>query len=251
MKNNRPAINDFINRSFRDIADKDYISARMAYRYGLEQQFLWAALQCLEKYLKAILLYNGKNTIKLKHSILDAYYEVLNIQDIKFDFPSDIETFIQYLDANGTNRYFEYPYSLLGDESLSLDRTVWHIRRYCYFLRAKIKNTKGESVNLFPYEIKKIQHKDFLKRPNKYIIFGGFLEKVLNKKKSELRKQLIWKNFYYGSYKKRIIKKYTKRMTSENPTHYLFPEVFSELEKIVYFSKDVKLYFKNLQISRS
>jgi hypothetical protein len=38
MMNKQVYIDDFINRSFRDVADKDYIAARIAHRYGLEQQ---------------------------------------------------------------------------------------------------------------------------------------------------------------------------------------------------------------------
>ncbi len=84
-------INDFVNRSFRDQADKDYIVARICYRYSLPQQFLWSALQTIEKYLKAILLYNRKSTINLSHNISKAYEEVLKISDISFDFPEEIK----------------------------------------------------------------------------------------------------------------------------------------------------------------
>ncbi|MCA1796649.1 MAG: HEPN domain-containing protein [Geobacteraceae bacterium] len=54
----RILINDFATRSFRDVADQDYIAARLSYRHGLYPQFHWQSLQALEKYLKAILLYN-------------------------------------------------------------------------------------------------------------------------------------------------------------------------------------------------
>lgn len=47
------AINLYIQESFRDMADKDYIAARVSYRYGLAYPFLWLALQAIEKYLKA------------------------------------------------------------------------------------------------------------------------------------------------------------------------------------------------------
>ena len=43
-------VNSFAIRSFRETADKDYITARMAYRARLMQPFLWSALHCLEKY---------------------------------------------------------------------------------------------------------------------------------------------------------------------------------------------------------
>lgn len=51
-------INDFATHSFRHPADMDYIAARAAYRMELYPQFMCAGLQTIEKYLKAILIYN-------------------------------------------------------------------------------------------------------------------------------------------------------------------------------------------------
>ena len=62
-------INDFAIRSFRDIADYDYISARMAYRAKLLPQFLWLGLQAIEKYLKCILLLN-RIKAKIIHNLM-------------------------------------------------------------------------------------------------------------------------------------------------------------------------------------
>lgn len=249
MRNVRAAKNDFVTRSFRDVADKDYIAARLSHRYGLDLQFLWFSQQALEKYLKAILLYNDKDTKNLGHRITEAYIEVLRISDIPVDFPSDIEPFIKYVDAFGANRYFEYPYYLLGEECLQLDRVVWFIRRYCYDMRQTITH-EGEVIDLFPYELQKVQRTYTITKPHKFELFGGFLEKVVKDKKSELRKQLVWKNFYYGSYKKQIIKNYTHRSSSANPTHYLHPEVFAELDKVVKFSKDFRKKFLEGQKSK-
>ncbi len=58
MVSTHAKVNDYITRSFRDVADEDYVAARALYRDGLDRQFLWAALQSVEKYLKAILAYN-------------------------------------------------------------------------------------------------------------------------------------------------------------------------------------------------
>jgi len=41
------ALNSFAIRSFRDVADFDYIAARMAYRARLIPQFHWSALQAI------------------------------------------------------------------------------------------------------------------------------------------------------------------------------------------------------------
>jgi len=54
-------LNTFATDIFRKQADYDYIAARANYRMRLRQQFLWSAHQAVEKYLKAILLFNGKS----------------------------------------------------------------------------------------------------------------------------------------------------------------------------------------------
>lgn len=58
MSGDEADLNNFATRSFRDVADQDYVLARIAYRSELYAQFLWSGLQAIEKYLKAILLYN-------------------------------------------------------------------------------------------------------------------------------------------------------------------------------------------------
>lgn len=65
----RGARNDFITKSFRDTADRDYISARILHRHKLVEQFLWMALQTIEKYLKAILLFADVPTKELNHNL--------------------------------------------------------------------------------------------------------------------------------------------------------------------------------------
>lgn len=52
-------LNTFAKDVFRKQADCDYVAARSNYRLRLREQFLWSSLQAIEKYLKAILLFNG------------------------------------------------------------------------------------------------------------------------------------------------------------------------------------------------
>ena len=54
-------LNTFASDVFRRQADFDYVAARANYKMQLRQQFLWSAQQSIEKYLKAILLFNGKS----------------------------------------------------------------------------------------------------------------------------------------------------------------------------------------------
>ena len=75
----------FITQTFRNSADNDYIAARLLYCNGLDQQFLWSAEQAVEKYLKAILLYNGINTADIGHLLTRAFDRLDAITDIQFD----------------------------------------------------------------------------------------------------------------------------------------------------------------------
>lgn len=62
-------INSFATQSFRDQADRDYIVSRLACRYELFPQFLWSAHQAIEKYLKAILVYNRVKAKNVGHDL--------------------------------------------------------------------------------------------------------------------------------------------------------------------------------------
>lgn len=246
LTSKQAAINQYTQESFRDMADKDYIAARVSYRHGLAYPFLWLALQSIEKYLKAILLYNGKSTQNIKksgHSILDAFDKIFEISDIPFDFPENIRSFIAYLDEQGTNRYFEYPYYTFGKELLFLDRTVWHMRRYCFYLRGSLHNPGSEPIDLLALNLKKIHDPKTVKYPNRYRLPNGFLEQTLGKR-TELRQQLIWKNFYYGTYKKTVLKNFRPIRVAGNPAFLRHPEIIPDLDKLVKFSGPLRQYFR-------
>lgn len=104
----------FIKTSFRDVADRDYIAARILYRHDLKLQFLWSSLQAIEKYLKSVLLFNGRSAKGYGHD-LEKLFSALpkEIPDINFDFPADVEDFVRYLAKFGANRYFDNPFGPL------------------------------------------------------------------------------------------------------------------------------------------
>lgn len=239
----RPMTLDFIRRSFRDIADKDYLAARILYRCDLGPQFLWAALQAVEKYIKAILLFNRIPAKGLSHDVKAGLDRLAEIRDIPFDIPPDVKRFVAYLSKQGPNRYFEFPAFAHGDELLLLDCTVWHLRRYCGWLRATLK-TKNGIVDLFPRELARIQAAT--SNPHKFRIHRGFLEDVLQNRRSRLREHLVWKNFYYGARRKHVIKRFTKHAWSANPAHFLSPAIFTELSSLVDFSKSVRKAFRSV-----
>jgi HEPN domain-containing protein len=238
-----PLINDFAQRSFRDVADQDYISARMSYKAQLREPFLWSSLQAFEKYLKAILLFNRVSSKGISHDLLKGLERVENINDIPFSFPDDVKEYINYINDYGTNRYLEY-HSYLRDRALlKLDKSIWHVRSYCFYMRGQLKTSKGKTVELLPFNLKKIETAHKEKLWYKYSIRGGLLEDIIKKRKSAYN-ALIWHNFYYGKRQKGLIKKHPNHMSSVNPTLTMHPEVFEELDKLVTFSREVREHYK-------
>jgi HEPN domain-containing protein len=206
-------INDYITRSFRDVADEDYIAARALYRGSLDLQFLWSALQTIEKYLKSILLYHRATTKGLGHDLSTTLGRVRGVTDASFEIPSDVTRFIERLGAQGINRYFERPINTDGLGLLELDKAVWHLRRYCRPVRADAK-----------------------------VPISGRLEQILDSP-SDARRALVWKNLYFGRYKEI---KFSRRIKWANPSNFIFPEIFPDLDKIIKFSKPVRDHFLRL-----
>lgn len=129
-------LNDFAIRCFRDTADRDYVSARLAYRHKLVPQFQWSSLHCLEKYAKCILLLNRVPATKTGHEVT-SLLETLR-REGKFEVPLSPATqkFIARLEPGAQYRYFEVSYFGEEFDVLRLDRAVWEIRRYCQPLAA-------------------------------------------------------------------------------------------------------------------
>lgn len=228
-------------RCFRDVADQDYICARINYRIGLLNQFQWCALQAIEKYFKAILLFNSKDTNGIGHNLKEALSRVRQITTFTIDLDDDVEAYILRLNNYGENRYLERETYSLGDDLMLLDRAVWTIRRYCQVLDSEIMNLCGEKVNLLEINLKEITSQWYLENPHKFRLFDGFLESVLAKpRRDELRKGLVWNNFKYGTQKKIVLKAFTFKSHSQIPPHYLHPENFDLLKRYIQFPKDVR-----------
>jgi len=213
----------------RDLADKDYISARMNYGVDLTDQFLWSGLQALEKYLKATLLFNNVSTLGLSHHLDKAFQKLLDVEGVKFDFPQGLAEFIKYLGNYGNNRYWEFPSQTMGYELSYLDLAVWNIRRYCQPIT---ETDVYEFLN--SQETKKNRHRVQLE--------GGFLESVLlEERKNKLRTALIWKNGCFSSRSRDVIRNYPVRMGFTNPVQFRDPACYAALKDYVEFpTKEVR-----------
>jgi hypothetical protein len=229
-------LNNFATRAFRDIADHDYIAARLAYRHELMDQFLWSGQQAIEKYLKGILLFNRIVATKVRHDLALGLSLIEKHAPFKMRMSESSRKIIQHLDNYGRFRYFETSPYVRGGDLMALDLAVWEIRRYCARLNYTM-GEKGAEKSMLPFEIERIDRSED-EPPHRFQLFGGELEAILKKKDHPARTALVWKNFRFGGRSR-------KRLTispmsqAKNSPLFLHPEMLDELRKYVYLPKEV------------
>jgi HEPN domain-containing protein len=241
MTNIDALLNDFATRSFRDVADHDYIAARLSYRHGLISQFHWQALQALEKYLKAILLYNRIKAKNINHDLAKALKHTDKLPFTLDVSPPSVEL-IKHIDNFGRFRYLETSYFTHGPKLVQLDKAVWEIRRYCRVLNFEIKLPGGGLKNMLNLEIDKIE-RSVNQSPHKFRVTGGALEKILDKKEHTARAALVWQNGYFTGKSRKFVKSPT-HFYSVNAPLSLHPEILEEVLKYIFIPTDVVNAYK-------
>jgi HEPN domain-containing protein len=236
-------LNDFAIRSFREIADGDYIAARLSYRSALIPQFLWQSLQAMEKYLKCILVLNRIKAQKCHDltRLLEAFDSTK-----RFEVRISAETckFLEYLDTYGRFRYYETPYYTIGNELFQLDKAVWEIRRYARAIDYKLKLWDGQEVNLLHQELECNKRAES-RPPQEFSIFGGYLEKILAERNHPSRPALVWHNLYFGSGRRTSVHHRVSSVSGNSPLS-LHPEILDEVLKYVFLPKDVVIAYRNV-----
>ena len=234
-------LNNFAIRSFRDIADQDYISARLSFKHALYPQFHWQSLQAIEKYLKAILLLNRIKARDINHDLERAikYTKELPFELILSDTAKDL---IEHLDTFGRFRYLESSYQVMGPMLARLDRTVWEVRRYCRVLNYELKLPSGESRNMLKHEVQIIEE-SLNKPPHQYKIFAGLLEKIIDDKGHPSRDGLIWQNHCFGKVSRKFVRQPTP-FHAVNAPLWLHPEILDTVIEYIYLPKNVIVAYR-------
>jgi HEPN domain-containing protein len=231
--------NTLVRECLLDMADRDYLAARVCWRTRLPEQFLWSALQAIEKTLKAILLQNDRSARNLSHDLLKALARVEGIADLEFEIPADVRKFISYVDRYGQNRYLERGFYLRGFELVALDKAYWYVRRHCIHSRAHARAAKRNEAEVLSGQARYYRSRAHLDAPHRFHLPYGYLEDILaGKNGTEQYRALVWKNVFFG---KRDKGTFELRPLSwiANPAHFRHPEVFAELAKVIYFPSDV------------
>jgi hypothetical protein len=231
--------NSLVQECLLDMADRDYIAARLCWRTRLPEQFLWSAHQAVEKALKTILLLNDRSARGIKHDIGKGLARVDEITDLKIHLHNDVRTFIGYLNRFGQNRYLERGYWMRGTELISLDKSYWSLRRYCWNIRAHARAAKRREQDVLDAHAKYFRSQEHLDRPVRHHLFVGYLEDTLKGKHGrEQYDALVWKNVFFGKRDKGTFE-FVQMSWSASPAHFRHPEVFDELAKIIDFPSDV------------
>lgn len=174
-----------------EVADQEYIAARLLYKNDFWEPYLTLGQQVIEKYLKVILLFNGINTTNFNHDLERLFKAVEAIDEVE-DFLSVLEeenfsylSLKRDLESFAGAEHVKYAvisYSFQGKSLISLDHFVFIFRRFCDLPRR--------------YPRKKLMS---------FKLFNGYLEKVLKNKANKYSshyKALIWNNPYWGKRKK-------------------------------------------------
>lgn len=138
---------EIIRRMFLETADKNYILARAAYFMRSERDFYWLSLHAIEKYLKAILLINGKPAKAYGHN-LRVLQNTIFMCERKFDlgnyvvpddgtpnnFTGPLEAYLVFFlneDGDPDNRYALSGVGIGPTDLYVIDQIVWSVRRFC------------------------------------------------------------------------------------------------------------------------
>ena len=238
-------INDFASRSFRDVADGDYITARMCYKNHLVSQFHWSALQAFEKYYKAILLFNRVKARDIGHNLAVAckYAEKL---PFKIKLSASSVKLIEHLDTFGRFRYLDTSYYIKGPKLLELDKAVWEIRRYCRVINYDVKTPWDDTpVNMLEQEIDKIERAVNIP-PQNFRIIQGRLETILDSTRHHARNSLIWQNGYYGKIQRKRVT-IPEYVFAENSPLSLYPNMLDALREYIFIPGEVVEAYRNFK----
>lgn len=227
-------VNSFGTQSFRDQADRDYVAARLACRYELFPQFLWASHQAIEKYLKAILLYNRVKANHVGHDLALALSLVEKLP-LQMELSSRSRKFIAHLAVVGEFRYIDIPFHVDGHILIDLDLAVWEIRRYCQVLDVFGKVLPPEERGLLDAAWSDLSDSKVEPR-HKFRLKNGLLEKFLDDTKHPSRSALLWHNPCFGIRKRATIRA-KSHLNAQNPLLYIYPEMLDELVKYVFIPK--------------
>lgn len=188
-----------INELFIATADDNYVLARWCFHQHLDVDFFWLAVHALEKYLKAVLLLNGKSAKSYSHDIMKLYASVTQLapellpaalvkpEDHMPDPLWHVEKAADFIarlhrDGQADNRY----------QLWKLDQVVFNVRRMCRPLEAyELGKPHDGAANL--------SNRDTLgKYPQRWRLNSRLEETMSGKRGEELTRAVLTWNFPFA-----------------------------------------------------
>lgn len=237
-------INNLAIRSFRDIGDGDYIAARLAMRARLPIQFLWAALQALEKYLKCILLLGRVSSKKVGHDIAKALMMVNEQLHFHISLPEGEREVFQHIADSQGDRYLVISLNIFDSELSDLDDLVWRIRQYCEPLGIEHYND-SPSHDVLLKNLARIEA-GLSGEPCGGYLPHGVLEKVLANNDHPAREGLVWRNAKFGGNQPIVAQNGMSSFMAINSPLYLHPEIARPVSEWIYLPKGAVEAFEAL-----
>lgn len=165
-------ISQIITEAFVYTADSDYVTARFMALSGMKREFFWPALHALEKYMKAILLFDGQSVKEDGHKIVNLARRVFerhsNLKSLKLvpaarhrDLvteglwgPVDAMGFLEAITKFGepSNRYDYFGAHYEASQLLKLDQFVHALRRLCLDDEPLRGTGKHEKYDYFAFQ---------------------------------------------------------------------------------------------------
>lgn len=221
MMNVDNELDQYAFHCFRDVADRDYVAARLSFRSQLMPQFFWLGLQAIEKYTKCILLLYRVRSNDIGHDIRKG---ILKVAEIEGAFPFITEqslTFARVLYEFGRHRYLEKGYNAHSQQIIFLDQLVAEIRRCCVKPASEIN-----------------QNYRFIRLTN------GVLEAIIDDKSNPARTGLVWKNAFFGNSRRNKVALPIFEI-AERPSAAYHPKLVEELSKYILIPKDVRKFYRD------
>ena len=222
-----------VQELFINTADDNYITARWCFIEELNVDYFWLAVHALEKYMKAVLLLNGKSSKGFSHDIVKLYNSVkLFASDLlpdSLEQPDALgndnrwlaeapEKFLQRLYDNGNadNRYQIFGFLRHYDDLFKLDLMIFALRRLCVPLDGYCASLDGRYLLASG---RNLTYRDMLmNQPEQWTLSssGKLVETVSGKRGERLREVLLSHNFSFApdDFPHGILR---RNMASQNP----------------------------------
>lgn len=239
--------------TLRDMADQDYVNARMAWRARLYPSYFWSASQALEKYLKCISALNGLLKLKgARHQLFPLLEHLIQNLPFTLDVAKATKNFIRKLDDCAPYRYGQTSWDTLGLSIYELDYAVWDVRRYVQPLvdaypTGGLQEKKDWESRAWETMADKA---DTIARAGSmpvqpFCIAGGWIEQVVSDKKHPARSALVWNNPGFGVRKRKTVRVYPDWSARNSPLSW-FPNLVEEYYRYVHLEPEVLAGYREL-----